>query len=99
MTVAGQESCRAGLPGVAPLCLREYKNFVALGITFLAYTRRRCGTDTARNQRRRPCGGTEHVRRIYAESRQSASDGSLLAAPAHAGDGTTARGAADLYPC
>src|SRR5215510_4270891 len=98
MTLAGQESCGAGSHGVAPLCLREYKNFVALGRTFLAYTRRQCGPDTARNQRRRPCGGKEHVRRIYAEPGQPAYGGSLLAAPAHARDGATARGAADLYP-
>src|SRR5712692_2464901 len=35
--------------GVAPHCLREYKHFGSRGITFIAYTRRRCGTHTARN--------------------------------------------------
>src|SRR5262252_1716093 len=98
MTFARQESCRADFRSVALLPLREYKNFVSLGIAFIACTRRRCGTNTACNQRRRPCRGKERVRRIYAKPRQPAHGGALLAAPAHAGDGTTARGVADLPP-
>src|SRR5215471_19927712 len=98
MTFAWQESWRADFRSVALLHLKEYKNSVSLGITFIACTRRRCGPDTACNQRRRPCGGKERVRCIYAEPRQSAPGGSLRAAPTHARDGATARGAADLYP-
>src|SRR4029434_7094172 len=93
-----QENCRAGVYGVAPGHLREYKNWVWLSLMFIACARRHCGTDTTRNQRRCPGAGKKCVRRIYEEPRQPAQCGALLAAPAHAGDGATARGAADIHP-